>query len=172
MASEALGFEGVLGLGFRARIAVTVAVAILLGWLAAGCRTPGAGAAVNLAEPGWRVRQGQAVWRVGKTGPELAGELLLATHADGRVWLEFTKSPLSLVRCRVDGAGWEAVFPARGRRVAGRGAPPRSIGWLVLVDCVGGKAVPAGWSFERREEQGWRLAAEGTGEVVEGFLAP
>ena len=145
---------------------------LLLLALVSACRTPSSWPALNLAEPGWRVRQGQAVWRAGMSEPELAGELLLATHADGRTWLEFTKTPLTLVQGRTDAHGWRAQFPTRGRAFSGRNAAPRTIGWLHLASCLEGRPPPDGWSFAVKPGDAWRLENAATGEVIDGFFAP
>src|SRR5213593_2130154 len=61
------------------------------------CRTAPPLAPANLSEPGWRIREGQAVWRPKIEAPEIAGELLVATHPNGQTFLQFTKTPLPLV---------------------------------------------------------------------------
>src|ERR1044071_2118887 len=70
---------------------------LLLPVLASGCLSACGTArplpAVNLSEPGWRVQQGQAIWRTRKNAPEVAGELMVATHPGGRTFLQFTKTP-------------------------------------------------------------------------------
>src|SRR5687768_6419551 len=77
-------------------------LAVLCAGMAAlnGCRTPANLPAVDLAQPGWQVRQGQAVWTTGVSGPELAGELLWATHPDGRFVLQFLKTPITMVEAQ------------------------------------------------------------------------
>src|SRR5439155_15039375 len=52
---------------------------------------------VNLAEPGWTVHEGQAIWRPKRDAPEIAGEILVATHQDGRALVQFTKTPFPFV---------------------------------------------------------------------------
>src|SRR2546430_5175382 len=71
------------------RSLLVVAAALL------GCHTDSP-PPLNLAEVGWKVRKGEAVWRSGPGAPELAGELLVATHPDGRALVQFTRSPLLL----------------------------------------------------------------------------
>src|SRR2546422_5254946 len=58
------------------------------------CRTVPPLAPANLSEPGWTMREGQAVWRPKTEGPEIAGELLVAIHRTGETYLQFTKTPL------------------------------------------------------------------------------
>ena len=46
--------------------------------------------------PGWQAHQGQAVWKPSKKRPELAGDLLLATNANGNYVIQFSKIPFTL----------------------------------------------------------------------------
>ena len=136
------------------------------------CRTVPPFAAVNLSEPGWTLREGQAVWRP-KTGtPEIAGELLVATHRSGETWLQFTKTPLPLVVARITTNRWHIEFVADHRDYSGHGHPPAQIGWLQLAGCVAGNAPPAQWRWEKLPENRWRLESRIRGEMFEGFLIP
>ncbi|MDB6056500.1 MAG: hypothetical protein JWO95_344, partial [Verrucomicrobiales bacterium] len=63
----------------------------------AGCRTMKPLPPANLKEPGWTVREGQAVWKRKASEPEIAGEILLATRSDGRAFVQFSKNPFPLV---------------------------------------------------------------------------
>src|SRR5256885_14903702 len=56
---------------------------------------------VNLSEPGWTIRQGQAVWRPNRGPLEIAGELLVATRSDGCSVVQFTKTPLPFLVARL-----------------------------------------------------------------------
>src|SRR5687767_15391395 len=62
-----------------------------------GCRATFDLPPVDLTQPGWQVRQGQAVWRPSANGPELTGELVWAAHPDGRFLLQFFKTPITMV---------------------------------------------------------------------------
>ena len=136
------------------------------------CQTIGTISPIDLAEPGWRVRQGQAVWRVPGKGPELAGEMVLATNADGRCFLEFAKVPFPLVRARSGGARWEIEFPPQKLFFAGGGPPPRRLAWLQVCRGLAGKEVGAPWRFELRADGSWRLDNSRSKETVEGYLEP
>jgi hypothetical protein len=149
-----------------------------LAWLAAAClallpacQTVPPPAPVNLSEPGWRVQQGQAVWRAHKDAPEIAGELLVATHGDGRSFVQFTKPPLALVTAQRSRARWHLNLPP-GYDLKGRGEPPPRLVWLHLAPFVRGAEPPARWWSERGAEGSWRLADAHTGETLEGYLAP
>jgi hypothetical protein len=136
-----------------------------------GCRTV-AMPPVNLAEPGWKLREGQAVWRSGKSAPEIAGELQVATHTDGRVWLQFTKTPIPFVVAQLTATSWQIQFVPQNRSFSGGGEPPSRLAWLQLARALGGAASAAGWTFERKAGGAWRLEQSHTGEMLEGFLSP
>jgi len=127
---------------------------------------------VNLAEPGWRVREGQAVWRMPGKRPELAGDLTLAVNDDGRGFLEFAKGPFPFVRARCGPSRWEIEFPSQKLFFAGGGAPPRRLAWLQVCRGLAGKDVRSPWRFEHRADGSWRLDRPHSQESVEGYLQP
>ena len=136
------------------------------------CRTAPPLSAVNLAEPDWRVQQGQAVWRSKKAAPEIAGELLVAVHASGRTFLQFTKVPLPFVVAQTTTNSWQIEFVADNRTYSGRGEPPAQVAWLQLTRCLAGTVPPAGWNWRKSGGGRWRLENKNTGEMLEGYLAP
>ena len=149
-------------------------------WLAPGlvlsslcaCQTIGTIRPVNLAEPGWRVREGQAVWQMPGKRPELAGELTLAANVDGRCFLEFTKGPFPLVRAECGDSRWEIEFPPQKLFFAGGGMPPKRLAWLQVCRGLAGKEARAPWRFARRADGSWRLDNAHGKETVEGYLQP
>jgi len=136
------------------------------------CRTAAPLAAANLSEPGWTIREGQAVWRPKVEAPEIAGELLVATHRNGQTFLQFTKTPLPLVVARVTTNRWQIEFVTDHREFSGHGKPPSQFGWLHLARCVAGTAPPAKWRWEKFPDDRWRLENLISGETFEGFLTP
>lgn len=145
---------------------------LLLGGVADGCRTAPPLGAVDLHAPGWRIRQGQAVWTRPPGGEGVAGELLLATRADGACWVQFAKPPFTLATAQVEAGGWRAEIPAARQRRAGRGQPPGTCLWFALADALDGKPVDDKWRFEARGVDGWCLTNGATGEGIEGYLIP
>jgi len=139
--------------------------------LSASCRTAKE-PLFTVAGPGWSVRQGQVVWRPGRRFPELGGELMVASHEDGRGAIEFAKTPLTLVVAQTTRTNWWIQFPPARMSFAGRGAPPRRFSWLYLGGALAGEPLPAPLRFQRQPEGGWRLENPRTGETLEGFLAP
>ncbi len=136
------------------------------------CRTAPTLSPVNLGEPGWRIQQGQAVWRSKKTAPEIAGELLVAVHTSGRTFLQFTKVPLPFVVAQTTTNSWQIEFVADNRTYSGRGEPPAQVAWLQLTRCLAGTVPPAGWNWRKSGGGRWRLENKNTGEMLEGYLAP
>ena len=136
------------------------------------CRTAPPLPPADLSEPGWTIREGQSVWRPKIEGPEIAGELLVATRRNGETFLQFTKSPLPFVVARITTNRWQIEFVADHREFSGHGQPPSRFGWLHLARCVAGTAPPAKWHWEKFPENRWRLENQSSGETFEGFLTP
>ena len=140
--------------------------------LFAGCHTPNGAPLFTATGPGWHVREGQALWRPGRRFPELGGELLVASHDDGRCLVQFTKTPLPLVLAQTTRTNWFIGFPPRRMSFAGRQPPPKRFAWLYLPAALAGQPLPAPLKFEPKPEGRWRLENTRSGETVEGFLAP
>ena len=151
---------------------VALAGLLLLLQFCASCRSIAPFPSVDLSEPGWRIQQGQAIWKLGKNKPELAGEITFARHADGRCLLEFSKTPFPLVRAKMSATRWEIEFPPQKLHFSGGGQPPARLAWLQLMQALTGKPVAPPWHFELRPNGGWRLENPRRGESVEGYLEP
>lgn len=154
------------------RCPLVVFIFFLLLFFQPGCQTIPTLPPVNLSEPGWTVSQGQAVWRTKKDAPEIAGELILATNPDGRSFLQFTKTPLPFVVAQLTANSWQIHFVPENKTYSGRGAPPKQLMWLYLPRCLAGSPPPKSWSWNRLENNGWRLENPATGESLEGYLNP
>src|SRR5262249_4825437 len=98
----------------------------------AGCRSMPPLPPSDFSAPGWRVQQGQAVWKPTKQKPELAGELLLATRPNGNFFIQFTKTPFTLATARQADDRWQIDFGAGDHSWRGRGAPPARFIWFQL----------------------------------------
>lgn len=127
---------------------------------------------IDLSQPGWRVQQGEALWTPQRGMPELAGELVLADHTDGRSFVQFTKGNLPIVTGQFSATHWRIEFPPRKLSFAARGAPPARFGWLQLPRALRGEKLPNVWSMVKKEGGGWRLENRKTGEALEGILSP
>jgi len=148
-----------------------LALALLVACLT-GCQTIGTIKPINLAEPGWRVRQGQAVWRMPGNRPELAGEITFAVHTNGTCFVEFSKTPFTMVLAKCGATRWEIEFPPQKLFFGGGGVPPTQFAWLQLCRVLGGKEPRPKWHFEQRADGSWRLENARSKEAVEGFLEP
>jgi len=136
------------------------------------CRTTGTVNPINLSEPGWSVRQGQALWHMPGQRPELAGEIVVALNADGRCFVEFSKTPFPLVRAECGDSRWEIEFPPEKLFYAGGSPPPRQLAWLQVCRGLAGKATAFPWRFERHADGSWRLDNSLSQETVEGYYQP
>jgi hypothetical protein len=134
-----------------------------------GCRTIPPFSPVNLADPAWKVRKGQAVWKPAGSSQDIAGELLVATHSSGRSFVQFSKNPFPLVQAHLDSQGWEVHFVPQNRIARAPGNPPGQISWLALLNALNGQN-PKNYRFEKISDQLWRLENLSNHESIEGFL--
>ena len=138
-----------------------------------GCRTVPDFPPVDLSERGWRVMQGQAVWKPDRNAPELSGELIWAAHRDGRFLLQFSKTPITIVEARGSEEQWQVSFPAQGRTISGsqKRSPPERLGWLYFARALRGEQPGGDWAVLHRNER-WTLGNARTGEMIQGILQP
>jgi hypothetical protein len=150
-----------------------VGVSLLTGsFFSAGCRTMANDSLFTTSGPGWRVQQGQALWRPGRNYPELGGEVVVASHQDGRCSVQFDKTPIPLVLAQTRLTHWLIEFPARQMSFAGKDNPPPRFLWLYLRAALDGKSLPDDLHFSRKSDGGWKLENTKSGETLEGYLAP
>jgi len=138
----------------------------------AGCRTVNPLPPADLSAPGWRVQQGQAVWKPSANRPELVGDLLLATNLNGDFFIQFSKMPFPLVTARVAGDQWQIEFGADQRTWHGRGIPPGRFGWFQLPRALREVTVGGNRQFTGEATNSWRLQNSRTGETLEGGFFP
>ena len=144
-------------------------VLILVG---TGCRTVPPFAAVDFKDTAWKVGQGQAIWKPDRKNPEIAGDLTVARHPDGRTVAQFTKTPFPFVIAQTSSNAWQIEFVAFNRTLRAPGPAPGRIGWLHLVDCLDGSPPPNSWTFHRLADHQFRLENASSGESLEGYLNP
>src|SRR5437660_1653021 len=109
----------------RLRIVVlpfVLSVLVVLG--GSGCQTLPPFSPLDLQEPGWRVREGQAVWKRQRRAPEVAGEIIVATRPNGQAFVQFSKNPFPLLIAQTAADAWEVQLPTENKRYSGRGQPP------------------------------------------------
>jgi hypothetical protein len=138
----------------------------------AGCRTAPPLPPADFSAPGWRVQQGQAVWKPSSSRPEFAGDLLLATNANGNFFVQFSKTPFPLATAQVSGGQWRIEFGANSFSWHGRGAPSDRFAWFQLPHALLDASVGGNWRFTRPETNSFRMENPHTGETLEGFLSP
>jgi hypothetical protein len=148
-----------------------VALAVFLSVCTMGCQTIKPLPAVDLAQAGWLVRQGQAVWKSKANAPEIAGELVLATRPDGASFLQFTKTPLPFVVAQTSSNAWQIQFVPENRTFSGPGTPPRRLLWLHLARCLNGKCDEKHFTFKTLPTGNQVLEDRNTGESIEFFLS-
>lgn len=137
--------------------------------LLVSCRTLPDLPEVNLSEPGWTMKQGQAVWRRDRNSPEIAGEVLFATRS-GRTLLQLTKNPLPFVTAQTSGDQWQVEFVPQRRRFKGKGVPTERLLWIHLARALSGTPPPASLKFTQSRTNGFALDNAATGESITGFL--
>jgi hypothetical protein len=135
-----------------------------------GCRTIGPLPAVDINQPGWTVRQGQAVWKSKAAAPEIAGELVLATKPDGSSFLQFTKTPLPFVVAQTTGNSWQIQFVPQNRTFSAPGKPPARLLWLQLPRCLLGQCDEKRFEFTTMKSGNRLLRDRKTGESIEFYL--
>ena len=130
------------------------------GVLSNGCRTVATNSLFTASGPGWRVQQGQG------------GELVVASHLDGRCAVQFLKTPIPLVLAQISSTNWLIQFPPRQMGFAGKNSPPPRFLWLYLHAALAGEVLPGLLHFSQKPDGGWRLENVKSGETVEGYLEP
>ncbi len=101
------------------------ATTLLAASLSSGCRLLPPLPSVDLKEPGWSVKQGQAVWRFAKNKPEIAGEILLATKGATQTYVQFTKGPFTMMTGQITPRGWQIELADTNKRYSAPGKPNR-----------------------------------------------
>jgi hypothetical protein len=146
---------------------------LILAVLLCGCKSPRQALQTDLTSPGWRVRQGQAIWQPGKNRPELAGEVILAVRSPEEFMVQFIKTPFPIVLAQGAERTWQVDFGPNGRRFAGRGTPPGRLIWLHVPRWIEfGAGPPRNWTFEQPEPRVWLAFNRRTGERLEVHLDP
>lgn len=140
--------------------------------LAAGCRIAPPLPRADLSAPGWRIQQGQAIWKPSSNRPELTGDLLLATNVNGGFFVQLTKDPFPLVTAESLNSQWQIEFGADEHSWGGRGGPPARFAWFQLPRALLGEKITANWHFETVTTNSWRIENRQTGETLEGGFFP
>jgi hypothetical protein len=140
--------------------------------LCAGCGSAVRLPPVDLAQPGWRAQQGQAVWKPPGARPEIAGDLLLATNVNGDFFVQFSKTPFTVATAEASGGRWQIQFGVHEYQRSGSGAPPARFAWFELPRALTGLPPRPRWTFTRDNDGQWRLENMRSGETLEGRFFP
>lgn len=140
---------------------------------APGCLAPKL-SPISLRAEGWTSREVPAVWQRSSKAPEIAGDLLVAFHADGTRYIQFSKGGLPILSARASKEGWVLNSSLRKGTFGGRSSPPNSILWFQVptVPNPSPSAIKPPWVMETTESGGWILRHQRSGERLEGLGAP
>src|SRR4051794_35931045 len=152
-----------------AQIQKATAFLILLA-LGAGCRSVPAPGPIDISQPGWRGRQGQALLGKKANAPEIAGEIILATNASQRAFVQFLKNPPPLLTAEIAPRHWQIEFIPEKRHYAGPGRPPRRLLWLQLLANLQQSQAKPPLSFNKMDDGSFRIEDHKTGERITLFL--
>jgi hypothetical protein len=172
---EERGLKMVNGATIRSAIRYSLSACgfiLLLALPGAGCRTTKPLPPLDLSAPGWRVQQGQAVWKPPQNRPELAGDLVLATNTNGNFFIQFSKTPFPLATAEWNNHEWEIQFGTDEYVWRGSGDPPERFLWFQLPRALAGEELNDGWKFERGFGNLWHLENSRTGETLAGEFFP
>lgn len=138
--------------------------------LLTGCQTTARLPPVNITEPGWQLREGQSLWRSERDEPEIAGEIIVASHLNGHSLVQFIKTPLPLLTAQTTQEAWRIEFIPEKRIISGKGQPPAHFIWLHLARALTGTPPPTPLRFDKVSESSWRLENSATGELLTVYL--
>jgi hypothetical protein len=153
---------------FTAVLAGLIVIAPLL----TSCRTTNPTPVVDVSAPGWRVVQGQAIWKPTKDRPELAGDLLLATNVNGNFFVQLIKNPFPLVTAESIDGQWHIEFGVDEYSRSGRGKPPKRFVWFQLPCALREGKTIGNCRFDNVTTNSWRIENMHTGETLEGRFFP
>jgi len=121
---------------------------------------------VDLEDPDWSVRTCQVLWRSRSDRPELAGELFLAKHKNGDVYVSLTKALIPIFTAQTSGRKWRIAFVEEGRSYDGRWFPPEQFIWFRMWELLDGADAPESWEVRTSDGREWLLMNANTGEKI------
>lgn len=120
----------------------------------------------DISAPGWSTREAAALWRPDSRSPELAGELSIATRADGSRLVQFSKQGVPVVIARTGPAGWDIGSPFREQSRGGAGRPP-AWSWFLIDGFPPSQPADKKWSLKVESDGRWILENSKRGERLE-----
>lgn len=100
---------------------------------------------LDTSAPGWKVRQGQALWKPAEDKPEIAGDVVISMHPQAGAYVQFSKT-LPVLSARLAPEGWEFHTIPEDKHYSGGGAPPRRIVWLQMLRVLEGREISDRWT--------------------------
>lgn len=128
--------------------------------------------AVDLADAGWTVWTGQALWTRDADRSPIAGEVIVARRTAGEVFVSFSKPPLPIFTARTLAGQWRIDLVDGGQSHSGRGKPPERFVWLDLPRLLEGGSPRGDWTSEKLAAGEWWIRNPETGEVIRLLLDP
>jgi hypothetical protein len=122
----------------------------------------------NLSEPGWKVWNGQAVWKPRPTIPELAGDVMVAVNTNGSALIQFSKT-IPFATARLNGRHWQIEFPAGNRLYSGKYPLPNHFAWFQLPALAEGVPPSKHW-IEKGNLDQWEIVNHSGSETLRGYL--
>jgi len=155
------------------RYLVVIAAGGLAMLLLTSCRNLPPLPPADLHQPGWKTRQGQAVWKPRRGADGVAGDILVAARERDRILVQFSKNPFPLVNATITTNSWELSVPVQRKYYAHPGKPPSRVIWFQLAGILTTQTFSYPWLWTAPDTGGqWRLENLTTGESLEGFFSP
>lgn len=120
---------------------------------------------VDLADTGWSVWTGQALWQPPGDRPRIGGEFVAAKHSNGDVLVSFSKASLTIFTAQVADTTWRLDFIER-RPYGGNGKPPGRFVWFRLPEILDGGDAPDKWNLERPHDDELSMTNPSSGESI------
>lgn len=147
------------------RAALVAALLLTGGLFFSGCQTRSPFPPVDLSQPGWKQRQYQVVWHGGSDGNEMVCDVIEAWNADGKRFLQVSKTPVVLATVQAESAHWWVKYGPRPRSATGYSAPDAAHLWVLIA--LKEKNAPS-LEIKVMPNQTERWSNTKTGEWIEG----
>lgn len=150
-------------------VAAALVLWLLSSWLP-GCSRVVTLPEVDLEDPGWKVQEGQVLWKPRTDRESIAGDLMVAQNTAGDILVSLSKSPFPIFTAQTSGILWRIDFIDRGRSYYGFGRPPRKFIWFRLPELIDGASAPKGWEVREVADGEWTISNGKTGETIRVVL--
>ena len=90
-------------------------------------------------------------------------------YANGRAFVQFTKTPFPFVIAQVTTNVWQIESPTQNRTYSGHGSPPDRVIWFQPPRAMAGKSLPKRWHW-KNDGANWTLENPSSGERLNGYF--